>query len=282
MCEQREATCAGVSAARGTAGVFSLRRLGLPVGRRFQQRLRCRTTGQLAVQHFAICRKLGYSRLRPQLAGADRLRAVAAQNQVVVPFFFCPTRRLPRTRPMPVQFPLYNSAPLQVIVRSDYSANSGDFGDALVPGRPEGPPPSQVATFNWDNAQRNLTGVCYVKSEIDPAAITDGLSKTLLIGEENLNPNEYDSGAPLNDNQAPTPVSTTTTTAWRAGNFRRGPIRSARTGSRRSAAQAHHRMAHGHVRRLGQFPELRRGHHHGQPTGQPQRRSASLSPGLNI
>jgi hypothetical protein len=132
------------------------------------------------------------------LAAADRLRAVAQQNQVVVQFFFCPTRRLPRTRPN--TFNPYNSAPLSIIVRSDYSANSGDFGNALM-SPPEGPPPNMVDRFNWDNAQRGLTGVCYVKSEIDAAKITDGLSKTLLVGEENLNPQHYESGVPLNDNQ---------------------------------------------------------------------------------
>jgi prepilin-type processing-associated H-X9-DG protein len=43
--------------------------------------------------------------------------------------------------------------------------------------------------------------VCYVKSEVDTAAITDGTSKTLLVGEENLNPQHYETGVPLNDNQ---------------------------------------------------------------------------------
>jgi prepilin-type N-terminal cleavage/methylation domain-containing protein len=133
-----------------------------------------------------------------QLAGADRLRAVAAQNQIVIPYFYCPTRRLPRTRPN--TFNPYNSAPLQIIVRADYAANSGDFGNALM-SPPEGPPPSMAPRFNWDNAKRGLTGVCYVKSEIDSAAIIDGTSKTLLVGEENLNPQHYESGIPLNDNQ---------------------------------------------------------------------------------
>jgi prepilin-type N-terminal cleavage/methylation domain-containing protein len=132
------------------------------------------------------------------LTGANRLRAVADQNQIVIPYFFCPTRRLPRTRPN--TFNPYNSAPLTIIVRSDYSANSGDFGNALM-SPPEGPAPNMVPRFNWDNAQRGLTGVCYVKSEIDPAAITDGLSKTFLVGEENLNPQHYETGIPLNDNQ---------------------------------------------------------------------------------
>jgi prepilin-type N-terminal cleavage/methylation domain-containing protein len=132
------------------------------------------------------------------LAGGDRLRAVAQQNQVVIPFFYCPTRRLPRTRP--ITFTPYNSSPMPLIVRADYSANCGDFGSALM-SPPEGPSPTVAPRFNWDNAQRGLTGVSYVKSEISAAAITDGLSKTLLIGEENLNPQHYDSGVPLNDNQ---------------------------------------------------------------------------------
>ena len=45
------------------------------------------------------------------------------------------------------------------------------------------------------------TGVTFVRSEITPAQIPDGLSLTLLIGEEYLNPQYYDKGDPLNENQ---------------------------------------------------------------------------------
>lgn len=132
------------------------------------------------------------------LAGADRERAIAEQNQIVIPFINCPTRRPPITRLTNVV--PYNAAPLSSIVRSDYAASAGDFGNATMPNI-YGPPPAQVASYNWENAMRGLTGVSFVRSEIKAAGIPDGLSQTFLLGEKNVDPQHYDTGRALNDNQ---------------------------------------------------------------------------------
>ena len=132
------------------------------------------------------------------LAGIDRENAIAAQNQIVIPFINCPSRRPPIARPTNVD--PYNAARLSSIVRSDYAANAGDFGNATMPNI-YGPPPTQVATYDWENAMRGLTGVCFVRSEIKVSAITDGLSQTFLLGEKNVDPQHYDTGQALNDNQ---------------------------------------------------------------------------------
>jgi prepilin-type N-terminal cleavage/methylation domain-containing protein len=132
------------------------------------------------------------------LVGAEREAAIAAQNQIIIPFINCPSRRPPTTRPTTID--PYNSMPLQRIVRSDYAASAGDVGSATMPNI-YGPPPAQVATYNWQAAMDGLTGVCFVRSEITPSAITDGLSQTFLIGEKNLDPQHYDTGQALNDNQ---------------------------------------------------------------------------------
>jgi len=132
------------------------------------------------------------------LLGAAREQAIARQNQIVISLINCPSRRPPTTRYTVVD--PYNSAPLQYIVRSDYAANAGDFGDALMPGV-HGPTPAQAPTYNWDAAMRGLTGVSFVRSELAAAAIADGLSQTLLVGEKNVEPQHYDTGQALNDNQ---------------------------------------------------------------------------------
>lgn len=132
------------------------------------------------------------------LQGAAREIAIAEQNQIVIPFINCPSRRPPITRPTSVD--PYNSAPPRYIVRTDYAANAGDFGDALMP-NVYGPTPQQVATYDWEGAMRGLTGVTYVKSELKSSAITDGLSQTFLLGEKNVDPAHYDTGQALNDNQ---------------------------------------------------------------------------------
>jgi hypothetical protein len=90
--------------------------------------------------------------------------------------------------------------PLSSIVRSDYAANAGDFGNATMPNI-YGPIPAQVATYDWGAAMRGLTGVSFVRSELKASAITDGLSHTFLVGEKNVDPEHYDTGQALNDNQ---------------------------------------------------------------------------------
>jgi hypothetical protein len=132
------------------------------------------------------------------VTGAAREAAIARQNQIVIPMINCPTRR-PATTRFTVVDP-YNSAPLTLIVRSDYASNAGDVGRALMPDV-SGPLPAQVPIYNWDAAMRGLTGVSFVRSELGPATIIDGLSHTLLVGEKNLDPLRYDDGQALNDNQ---------------------------------------------------------------------------------
>jgi prepilin-type N-terminal cleavage/methylation domain-containing protein len=136
--------------------------------------------------------------LGASLSGAAREAEIARQNQIVLPMINCPTRRPPTTRFTTVD--PYNSAPLGLIVRSDYAANAGDYGDALMP-NVSGPTVAQVPTYNWDGAMALLTGVIYVRSELKPQAIVDGLSQTLLLGEKNVEPPRYDDGQALNDNQ---------------------------------------------------------------------------------
>jgi prepilin-type N-terminal cleavage/methylation domain-containing protein len=132
------------------------------------------------------------------LSGIAKENAIARQNEVVLSLINCPTRRPPTTRFTEID--PYNSARLRLVVRSDYAANAGDFGNALMP-NVNGPMPWQVPWFDWEPAMRGLTGGCFVRSEIEASAITDGLSQTLLVGEKNIEPQHYDTGEALNDNQ---------------------------------------------------------------------------------
>ncbi|MEX2316134.1 MAG: DUF1559 domain-containing protein [Pirellulales bacterium] len=134
-----------------------------------------------------------------------KLQEIARQNQAIVSFFYCPTRRAPQTRK--TTFVPYNSATIGMSIRCDYSANTGDVGEAVMPSPPGAEGPSAVAlnpSYNWsivDDFLRTRTGVMFARSQITPALIPDGLSVTLLIGEENLNPQYYESGDPRNENQ---------------------------------------------------------------------------------
>jgi hypothetical protein len=134
---------------------------------------------------------------------ADKRELIAQQNQTVVSYFYCPSRRAPQARPM-VGFQPRNSAPLSRVVRTDYAANSGDFGDGNAPGvsGPQNNPAAIAAFMNQLHRLRHThTGVMFGGSETTPSQISDGLSNTLLLGEKNLDPNHYDTGRNINDNQ---------------------------------------------------------------------------------
>jgi hypothetical protein len=139
---------------------------------------------------------------------AQRSSAIAQQNQFVVSYFYCPSRRTPQTRPFVTggfNLPPINSAPLNKVVRTDYAANSGDFGDGNSP-NVFGPLQNNAGTIaafmSTLLALRSThTGVIFGGSETTAAQISDGLSNTLLIGEKNLDPTHYDTGQNINDNQ---------------------------------------------------------------------------------
>src|SRR5262249_7429537 len=94
------------------------------------------------------------------LDAAEKRSGIARANQVVVPFFYCPSRRTPQTRP--TTFTPVNSGPIGRIVRTDYAANGGDMGDGRATPY-EGPPTTALLpTYPWggtDNLYSKLTGV---------------------------------------------------------------------------------------------------------------------------
>jgi prepilin-type N-terminal cleavage/methylation domain-containing protein len=139
---------------------------------------------------------------------AQKNALIAQQNQFVVSYFHCPTRRTPMARAFitgGLNLPPLNSAPLTKVVRTDYAANSGDFGDGNAPNifGPTQNNAGAIAMYLTSlMAIRNThTGVIFGGSETTVAQVTDGLTNTLLIGEKNLDPTHYDTGQNINDNQ---------------------------------------------------------------------------------
>ncbi len=103
----------------------------------------------------------------------------------------------------------YNSNPLTTCARTDYCANAGD---QFQPWDLEGPPDlatgdNWTATNGWHppNTQYEVntisTGICFLRSRITMAHITDGASNTYLIGEKYLNPDSYYNGSDGADNE---------------------------------------------------------------------------------
>lgn len=112
----------------------------------------------------------------------------------------CPTRRDPGPYAKPTggtgvaRNASRNPANANVAGRSDYAINCGDQANNEFNGGPDNL--DHARTFAWNdrvNRQR-LTGVSFRRSAVSLEKITDGTSKTYLIGEKYVSPLFYYSG----------------------------------------------------------------------------------------
>ena len=101
----------------------------------------------------------------------------------------------------------YYTDPATAVARGDYAANAGDT--YLVPCWVNQPvsyqqgdsQPANSWPTNGTCPIASFTGVCYLRSEVKMAEITDGTSKTYLVGERYLDPDHYFTGVDLADDQ---------------------------------------------------------------------------------
>ena len=140
-------------------------------------------------------------------AGADdATKRTLNRQRIMTPqsIFHCPSRR--EARLYPVDSFTWNrqpnfTDPLTDVARTDYAANGGDgtagfFGT----GWSDGPNSFEAAeNFNWPSLRRH-NGITANRSEIGIEKITDGTSKTYMLGEKYLNPDSYASGKDWGDN----------------------------------------------------------------------------------
>ncbi len=139
---------------------------------------------------------------------AAKNAAHKVRSETPIATFNCPTRR-PATL-YPVRSDIYPYPPLNsefspLVAYADYAANAGDL--FLLPAFPTGPPdlasgesdPNFLADQQF--IKRKCTGVQYAGSEVRLAKVTDGLSKTYMVGEKYLNAEDYGTGLDNGDNE---------------------------------------------------------------------------------
>ncbi len=169
----------------------------------------------------------------PEKITPKQLEAIRTIVVNPIPLIDCPSRRASQVLPKPVDgtFIAHNSAPnpatANIAGRTDYATNAGDRnwtytatmpGGASLPGgtqqnydlgknfawlwSPQGTPRNlQPPTAPKHKATNLLTGVSFQHSEVGIKHVTDGTSRTYLIGERYLDPVDYDTGRDGADNE---------------------------------------------------------------------------------
>ena len=131
--------------------------------------------------------------LRKKGAGLNatpKRQALTELMQTPLSAFTCPSRSSASLYPMnPFVVPRNASQPIEV-AKTDYAVNEGDF----VTGTLDGPGTlrdGDSRSYAWEDTTK-ASGICFLRSEIRPAGVSDGLSQTYLIGEKNVSWGGYD------------------------------------------------------------------------------------------
>jgi hypothetical protein len=135
----------------------------------------------------------------------EKRTAITQVLETPIAIHYCPSRRPIALYPIAPGQPVYISRPvganplLRGVGRIDYAINAGEnvrnfgAGPASI---------TAAASYKWPDPGLS-NGIVYTRSEIKMRQVTDGMSNTYLVGEKYLDPNRYEDGSSLGDNQGP-------------------------------------------------------------------------------
>jgi prepilin-type N-terminal cleavage/methylation domain-containing protein/prepilin-type processing-associated H-X9-DG protein len=128
----------------------------------------------------------------------QKQKVLAQMSQTPLDIFNCPTRRGIVVTSNPCN--CVNADPIATAGRSDYAANGGMEWVGCAVWDPSPIDPKQIPPTSFADVS-SATGVITSVSMVRARQITDGLSKTYLIGEKYLNADLYFNGMDGGDNQ---------------------------------------------------------------------------------
>jgi prepilin-type N-terminal cleavage/methylation domain-containing protein/prepilin-type processing-associated H-X9-DG protein len=124
------------------------------------------------------------------LPPAQQITALGQLTEIPLPTLNCPTRGRSGLSPnLPTNIP-WNAQWMPLVAKTDYAVNEGDY----ITDTRDGPPTLEIGDsggYPWEDTTK-ATGICYLRSEVQPAMIRDGLSRTYLIGEKYVSYGGYD------------------------------------------------------------------------------------------
>lgn len=136
------------------------------------------------------------------LTGAAKASALTAINSSALPLFICPSRRSVQAYPLKPGTAPRNGLNSTNVGKSDYAANAGDgpWGLSFSDG-PGSIADAESGSYPWISSTVE-TGIVFQRSTIRVREVTDGLSKTYLLGEKFVNPDNYENGKDHGDDQS--------------------------------------------------------------------------------
>ena len=130
------------------------------------------------------------------LEGKARRDAITRTIQVTFPMLHCPSKR--EAELSVVTGPVTNGNAVRAASKTDYATCVGDAPFSDWSNFPRSF--AQAATYNWQT-HKGHNGVCYQISKVRIGQISDGTSKTYMVGEKALDPQRYKDGSDWGDNE---------------------------------------------------------------------------------
>jgi prepilin-type N-terminal cleavage/methylation domain-containing protein len=150
------------------------------------------------------------------MTGDAKKNELGKQMRVVIPGYYCPSRRpavgYPTKRPsgVPVDSPIANvndAAVPDLVGKTDYAMNGGNVAirtarDSQMLPADCWPDPNTAACLTRGRdidveVAANGTGIIALRSEVELRQVGDGTSNTILVGEKFMRPPYYETGVGL-------------------------------------------------------------------------------------
>lgn len=134
-------------------------------------------------------------------SAAEKREALTELSRTPIPVFVCPTRGA-AVEPLPAtQVVVPRNADWQsTVAKTDYAINEGDLITNTL-GGPMDLPEGDRGAYAWRETKK-ASGISFLRSQVRPAQVIDGLSSTYLAGEKYVARQHYYTSGDLGYDQS--------------------------------------------------------------------------------